>query len=227
MRDTDHHSLRIEPAPPIRKQVADVLRDAIALGELAPGERLIERVLCERIGVSRTSLREALRELENEGLVTSLPNRGLVITKLSYKNTEDIFAVRASLEGLICHLFCENASQRQLDRCEPVLAELRKTYDRGVLPPMIAAKNRFYDLLLEGANNQEAERMLRSIHIRVSQLRSISLSDAKRRERSWEELRDLVGALQLRDANRAEALSKDHVYKAAAAALAGIRQTKK
>lgn len=216
------NSLKITIAPSLRQQVADTIRSAIATGELRPGERLVERVLCERTGVSRTSLREALRELENEGLITNLPNRGLIITQLTKKAAKDVFDVRASLEALICRLFCENASDEQVALCTAVHDRLTAAYREGVPRSMIDAKTEFYDVLMAGAGNQEAERMLRSIHIRVSQLRLMSLSDADRRKASMLELDALVDSLIARDAPRAERLSRKHVDLAARSALSKL-----
>lgn len=218
------NSLKITIAPSLRQQVADTIRSAIATGELRPGERLVERVLCERTGVSRTSLREALRELENEGLITNLPNRGLIITQLTKKAAKDVFDVRASLEALVCRLFCQNASDEQVDQCRAVHEKLTLAYREGVARSMIDSKTAFYDLLMAGAGNREAERMLRSIHIRVSQLRLMSLSDADRRQASMHELDALVDSLIARDAARAERLSRRHVDLAAKSALSKLDQ---
>ncbi|SEM39303.1 transcriptional regulator, GntR family [Roseovarius azorensis] len=215
-------SLRVNASPTLRKQVADTLRAAIARGELQPGERLVERVLCERIGVSRTSLREALRELENEGIVTNLPNRGLIIAQLDARIAKHVFDVRASLEGLISRLFCENATDAQIAACRAAFEDVKRAYAKDASQSPIDAKTRFYDVLMEGADNPEAERMLRSIHIRVSQLRALSLSSSERRQTSLKELSSLVEAICARDCALAENLSRDHVNKAAMAALSRI-----
>ncbi len=215
-------SLKVVAAPSVRKQVADVLRTAIARGELVAGERLVERVLCDRIGVSRTTLREALRELENEGLVTNLPNRGLIISELTAKEAKAIFDVRASLEGLICRLFCENATDAQMQVFRTAFARVEEAYNHHQPTQMIAAKSRFYDILMEGSDNDIADRMLRSIHIRVSQLRITSLSDPERREASLRELTALAAAIGARDAAKAETLSRAHVDNAAEAALSKL-----
>ena len=212
-------SLKVNAAPTLRKKVADTLRAAIALGDLKPGERLVERVLCERIGVSRTSLREALRELENEGLVTNIPNRGLIIATLDVAAAKNIFDIRAALEALICRLFCETATDAQIADCLDAFKEVETAYSGDGGRETIEAKTRFYDALMAGANNPEAERMLRSIHIRVSQLRVLSLSSPSRREASLKELRKLMEALTSRDADRAEELSKEHVRQAAKTAF--------
>ncbi|MCW2242334.1 GntR family transcriptional regulator [Azospirillum canadense] len=215
-------SLKVSVAPTLRKQIADTLRNAIALGEFDAGERLVERVLCERIGCSRTSLREALRELENEGLITNLPNRGLIVATLTKKEARAIFEVRAALEALICRLFCEKATPEDLQECQNAFEGVVAAYEAGVPRDMIIAKSRLYDVLMAGADSVIAERMLRSIHIRVSQLRVMSLASTGRREASLQELRALVECLLARDAKRAEELSRHHVEQATESALARL-----
>lgn len=216
--------LRVAVPPRLRTQVADTLRTAIVMGELAPGERLIERVLCERIGVSRTSLREAMRELENEGLLTNLPNRGLIVSIVDPKTAQEIFDVREALEALICRLFCEHAKDDDIERCRVVNVELMAAYETGDARELIAAKNRLYDVLIAGADNSEAERMLRSIHMRASQLRVISLSDGERRKASQEEIKALIDSLLNRRAKDAERLARKHVQRATQFALSMIRK---
>ncbi|WP_407496689.1 GntR family transcriptional regulator [Pseudooceanicola sp. MF1-13] len=211
--------LRVQVPPTLWKQVADTLRTAIAYGDLEPGERLVERVLCERIGVSRTSLREALRELENEGLVTSIPNRGLIISPLEPKTAKNIFDLRAALEALICKLFCSSASDDHIRRLKDAFKAVTRAYETGDGRRAIEAKTVFYDVIMEGCDNPEAVRMLRSIHIRVSQLRVMSLAGQERRKASLAELAALVEAMCNRDADTAERLSHDHVMAAAQSAL--------
>lgn len=217
--------LRVAVPPRLRTQVAETLRNAIVMGELAPGERLIERVLCERMGVSRTSLREAMRELENEGLLTNLPNRGLIVSIVDPKIAQEIFDVREALEALICRLFCERATDEHIEWCRAVNIELMAAYQAGTARELIAAKNRLYDVLIAGADNAEAERMLRSIHMRASQLRMISLSKSDRRKASQEEIQMLIRSLLDRRGKDAERLARKHVQQAAKFAMSMIRRT--
>ncbi|MEQ9811349.1 MAG: GntR family transcriptional regulator [Azospirillaceae bacterium] len=216
--------LRVTSAPSVREQVAEKLRQAIALGEFEPGARLVERVLCERIGVSRTSLREALRQLEHEGLVTNVPHRGLIIAKPDRKQAAAIFEARSVLEGLICRQFCERASKEQMSALKAALGALARAYETGVPREMLSAKTRFYEVLMEGADSEVAEQMLRSIHIRVSQLRVTSLSNPNRAQRSLQEIRTLVDAILAGDAAKSESLSRHHVEMAGKAALAMLDQ---
>lgn len=217
-------NLMVSGSPSLRKRVADTLRNAIAQGEFNPGERLVERVLCERTGVSRTSLREALRELENEGLVTNLPNRGVIIATLTRKEAKAIFDVRAALEAMVCRLFCEMATVEQMAECQQSFEGVIKAYEAGVPREMITAKSQFYDVLLAGVGNEIADRTLRSVHLRVSQLRMTSLFSEDRRRSSLVEMRALVLCLMARDGKCAEQLSRHHVEQAAKHALSRLEE---
>lgn len=114
-------------AAPLRQQVVSAVRDAVAEGRYLPGERLVERELCELMGVSRTCLREALRELENDGIVTSVPNRGVIVSTIGLRDAREIYEMRAMLEGLLAERFARMASSAQLTALEQAVDADRKS----------------------------------------------------------------------------------------------------
>lgn len=218
------HGIRAIVAPsPIRKQVVERLREAIIEGRLKPGQRLIERELCELLGVSRTSLREGLVELENEGLITNAPNRGPFVARISISLAEDVYQLRASLESLAAQLFAKRASDAQLEELIRSTKVLEDVYHNFTPGSFLAAKNRFYDVLLEGAGNALAAQVLRGIHARISQLRITSLSSPSRNESSIKEIWKIVDALKARDEEAAQRASMEHVRNAAEVALAVLK----
>lgn len=214
--------MRVESLPSLREQVAERIRMAIATGRFRPGERLIERELCELMGVSRTSLREALRELQADGLITSQPNKGLSVAVVTRRQAASIYEVRVALEGMAARLFVKNATDEQIAALRRSVDRLAAVYDNFESNAFISAKTEFYDILLAGAGNETAAEMLRLIHTKVSQLRVVSLSSAQRARQSIKELRALLKALEARDADKAWALCVEHVENAARAALAGL-----
>ena len=215
-------SLHIVSPPTLRAQVSARLREAIASGRFRPGDRLIERELCELMSVSRTSIREALRELESERLVTILPNRGPVVSTIDIEQARSIYQVRSVLEGLACRLFARRATDKQLEQLEAHILDLAKAYAKRDLVKALEAKRKFYDLLLEAAANEIAGWMLKNMHIRVSQLRLLSLSNRNRDQESLTEYRLIVAALKRRDEEGAWAACVRHVDNAAAAMLASL-----
>lgn len=212
-------SLRITPvAAPIREQVLANLRGAVLDGRFGPGQRLVERELCELTGASRSSVREALRQLESEGLVETVPNRGIVVARVSAKDAADLYGVRAALESLAARLFTERAGpdlRRQLDDALERIASAAAAHDHAA---MLAAKRRFYDVLLRGADNDYLLDMLSRAHARVHQLRATSLSRPGRPQESVAELRDLVDAVNRSDAEAAARAAGLHVAAAPRAA---------
>src|SRR5918998_1196852 len=115
-------------AAPLRRKVLDALRSSIVEGRLAPGSRLVERELIDMMGVSRTVVREALRQLESEGLIDVIPNKGAVVRELTQAEANDLYAIRAVLEGLAARLFVENASAQEVDALERALAATVEAY---------------------------------------------------------------------------------------------------
>ncbi len=218
----DDLSMRVQTLPGLREQVAERLRLAIAAGRFAPGARLIERELCEMMGVSRTSLREALRELQADGLITLQPNKGLSVSVVTEATARSIYQVRAVLEGLAAREFAKNATPAQMAALRESVDRLAEVYENFSAERFIATKTRFYDILLEGAGNEVAADMLRRIHTRVSQLRVVSLSSAARAKQSIRELREFLDALEARDEEGAWRICVAHVEAAAAAALSSL-----
>jgi DNA-binding GntR family transcriptional regulator len=214
--------LRVERTPaPIRAQVLDNLRQAILDGRFAPGQRLIERELVELTGVSRTSIREALRELAAEGLVTTIPNKGTVVATLSAEDARQLYQVRSVLEGLAGKLFVENASPAQ----RRALAKQLATIDRlaGRDASILEAKDRFYDILFVGSGNVALHQTAASLHARVRALRSLSLSLPGRARKSVAELHDIIEAIDSDDAEKAARSCRRHVANAGAAVTQALR----
>jgi GntR family transcriptional regulator, trigonelline degradation regulator len=212
-------SLRVERAPaPIRSRVLDNLRQAILERKLAPGQRLIERELVELTGVSRTSIREALRELAAEGLVTTIPNKGTVVATVTAEEARQLYQVRSALEGLAGRLFVENATSAQRRALVNALRAVERAAPKGS-PAMLAAKDKFYDVLFEGGGNEALRSMAGALHARVNLLRSMSLSVPGRSAESLAELAEIVAAVQAGDADAAAKACSHHVE---AAGMAGF-----
>src|SRR5690606_9113908 len=142
-------AFRVERTPAlIRSQVLENLRQAILDRRLEPGQRLIERELVELTGASRTSVREALRELSAEGLVTTIPNKGTVVARVSAEEARQLYEVRSVLEGLAGRLFVQNASAAQRKALVRALERIERQAAKGA--PILAAKDAFYEVLFEG-----------------------------------------------------------------------------
>lgn len=211
-------------AAPVRTQVAEMLRQAITTGRFEPGRRLIEKELCELLGVSRPSVREALRDLEAEGLIHTFPNRGPVVAKLEIKDAVGIYQIRGVLEALAAKLFCENATDEDIANLEQKVELLAEAYRGGELDVIIGAKAKFYEVLLKGAANPLIPNFLRVINGRIIQLRRISLMSEQRMQSSIKEIKRIMAAIKRRDRDAAFAATLEHIEAAAKAGIAQLAQ---
>ncbi|MBC7779706.1 MAG: GntR family transcriptional regulator [Proteobacteria bacterium] len=211
-------------AAPLRQQVVERLRAAVIAGDLAPGQRLTERELIDRVGVSRTVIREALRQLESEGLVETVPNKGPVVRALSSAEAADLYRIRAALEALAARLFIERAPAAAKDYLATALAAVEAAYRDGAADGILAAKNRFYAALFDGAGSEVLSSMLGGLHARIWRWRALGLSHPQRSSARSNQaiagLRELVEAIRRGDAQHAERAIRDDT---AAAALEVMR----
>ena len=212
-------SLRAIIPVTVRQQVTDQLREAIALGRFKLGARLIERELCELTQTSRTSVREALRQLESEGLVLNVPHRGPVVAPVSAKTAKEIYDLRIVMEGLAARLFAENATDEQQHELAASVDRLEEVYINFNALRFLATKAKFYEILLTGAGNEILANNLRNLHIRVSQLRAVSLTKPGRGRESIGEIRVMLAALLARDSQAAWDTCTFHVGRASEVAL--------
>lgn len=205
------------PAP-LRLQVLEELRQSIIAGRLQPGARLVERELIGMLGVSRTVIREALRQLESEGLVAIIPNKGPVVRELTLAEARELYTIRAVLEGLAARLFVENATPEQLQQLQQALEQIAAAYREGGTEMVLETKNRFYEVLSEGAGSGTLSSMLGSLHGRIRRWRALGLShpqrSPQRSRESIENLRGVLDALRRGDAEAAEKRMRDEVTKA-------------
>jgi DNA-binding GntR family transcriptional regulator len=207
----------------VRARVLDFLREEIVQQRLEPGHRLIERELVEEIGVSRTTVREVLRQLDAEGLVKTTPQRGAVVAAPTPDEAAELYEVRAALEALAARRFVEHASASQVSALRGAFDEIeRVTTDGGDIDCIVRAKDRFYDVLLKGSRSRAVAEILSGLQARVSLLRRTSLGQPGRPERSLTEIRALVEAIEARNATAAGRAAARHVEQAARTGLAAL-----
>jgi DNA-binding GntR family transcriptional regulator len=220
----DERTFRVvRVAAPLRHSVVESIRNAIAAGRFKAGERLPERELCEMIGVSRTLVREALRQVESEGLIKVIPNRGPIVARVTPEQAEGVYQVRRELEGLASQLFAERASAAQRKALVEAFKQLKSAFQSYDTVVRLEAKNRFYECLVEGSGNEALGQMLRMLNSRVMVLRATSLKARGRAKESLRELGELMDALAARDGKAAREAAVRHVNKAAAVAIDWLR----
>lgn len=210
----------------VRQEVVDRLRDAIRLGQFTPGQRLLERELCQWTGVSRTSIREALRQLESEGLVENIPRRGPAVSVISPDEVRDIYDVRVAVEPYMVELFIDRATDKEGDELVKAANALDKAARSGGPSSISTAKGRFFDVLMSGCRNQALADVVRSLHLRLILVKSTYLQSTERWPESVKELKALAQAIKDGNPKRASKICREHLDAAASAALSGIDESR-
>lgn len=202
------------------------MRRAILTFHYKPGQRLIERELIEEIGVSRTTIREVLRELTAEGLVKTVPQKGAVVVAPTPQEAIELYELRATLEALAVRRFVEHASDAQVAELRGTLRELECAVgdDAGAIA-MLRAKDRFYDVLLRGCGNRAVHSTLSSLQAKISLLRATSMSQPNRPAQTLEEIRAIVEAIESRHTEAAVRACNYHVEQAQRVGLEALGAT--
>jgi DNA-binding GntR family transcriptional regulator len=210
----------VKDAAPLRQRVENALRQAIIDGQLRPGQRITERELTARMGVSRTLVREALRRLESEGLIAIIPNRGPIVKELTADEVRELYAIRAVLEGLAARLFAENADDATLKTLGKAAAAVIAAYEAAEPARALEGKNRFYDILVAGSGSTSLSTMLATLHTRIRQWRAVGITHPQRSPGRAKEAIAGVKAIWLavkkRDAAAAESATRDEARRGAA-----------
>jgi DNA-binding GntR family transcriptional regulator len=177
-------------------QALKVIRTAILAGLFKPGDRITERELCDLTGVSRTAVREALRRLEVEGLITYTPNRGPIVSRITADGVRQMFQVRLALEGLAAQQFALRATGEELDALTGAYERIAATHETRDVDGFIAATDQFYEIILSGSGNEVIQTIVNSLRARLTYLRILALSHRERGTETIRSTQRLVEALR-------------------------------
>lgn len=192
---------------PLREQVRDELRDRITSGAFEPGRHIIERDIAAELGVSRVPVREALRLLESDGFVQVVPRRGVMVTKLSHKDVEELFDVREALEVLACRRAAQRATPEDLRGLRQMLDNALLAVERGNSAAIGQANAEFHDEIVELAHNDLLASILAPLRSRLHWL----FRQNDNPLRLWHEHEDLYRAIESGDGDAAAAHAVEHV----------------
>lgn len=195
----------------LRGRVYDRIREDILNGVYKEHEELKEATLGEKMGVSRTPVREALRQLELEGLVEIIPNKGARVTGITRKDIEDIYQIRYLLEGLSARWATEYVTEEQLDKMEETLYLTEFHAKKGNYEQVYELDSQFHELLYEASGSKMLNHVLSDFHMYVTRIRKVSLASSNRSKNSTEEHRAILEAIKERNADKAEACAHSHV----------------
>ena len=196
---------------PLRDVVFNTLRKAILKGELKPGERLMEIALAERLGVSRTPVREAMRKLELEGLVVMIPRRGAQVANITEKDLNDVLEVRMALENLSIENACARMTEEQLDELWKAARNFEDTMAEGNLVRLAEADVAFHEIIYKASDNKRLIQVLNNMREQIYRYRVEYLKEGETRDLLVKEHEELTRAIKERDVERAKQLSFQHI----------------
>jgi len=195
----------------LAEEVVERLRDLIMQGELAPGVKLNERVLCERLRTSRTPVREAIKYLASEGLVELLPNRGAIVTPMTATTVREMFVLLGALEALAGELACANASDADIAEIRALHYQMLAHHARGELAPYFRCNQHIHLRLVESTGNATLANTYRALNGHVRRARFMANLSRERWDHAVEEHQKILDALIRRDGALLPALLRGHL----------------
>lgn len=196
---------------PLRDVVFNTLRQAILKGELAPGERLMEIQLAERLGVSRTPIREAIRKLELEGLVLMIPRKGAEVAKISEKSLRDVLEVRRSLEELAIELACQRMTPEAIEELEKKQEEFKEAVEQGNPMEIAETDEAYHDVIYKGTCNDRLVQMINNLREQMYRYRLEYIKDEDKRQILLLEHDNILKAVRQRKVQEAKEAMREHI----------------
>ena len=216
--------VKLDSYKPLREVVYETLREAIRNGSLTPGERLMEIQLAEELGVSRTPVREAIRKLELERFVVMLPRRGTYVANLSLKDINEVFEIRAALDGLAAGLAAERITEEELEQMERLLVEIADCIEQHNNQKIVEADEAFHDILYRASRNERLVGIICNLREQFARFRSVSIKYPGRLQNTLEEHRQLVEAIAQRNPEAAQQKAREHIENAEQTLLLEMEQ---
>ena len=196
---------------PLRDVVFNTLRQAILKGELEPGERLMEIQLAERLGVSRTPIREAIRKLELEGLVLMVPRKGAEVASISEKSLREVLEVRRSLEELAIELACQKITQEQIQELEAAEAVFAEAVQKGDPMTIAESDESYHDVIYQATGNGRLVQILNNLREQMYRYRLEYIKDADKRQILVVEHEHIIRAVKSHNIAEAKRAKREHI----------------
>lgn len=211
----------IERQKTLREQIVDSIKESIATGKLKPGEKICETKLAEDLGISRTPLREAIQTLESEGFLKVVPRRGAVVSDYSKKDIQDIYEIKATLEGLAARLATKNLSTAEIDHLADINNQLKSMSlkSESSVSRFFRVHNQFHELFLRASNNERLYQLNCQLMEPFKRFRLSSLAIPGRFEEAVATHDEIVEAFRDRNAQKVETLVMKNVKQGGAALL--------
>ncbi|MBQ4148671.1 MAG: GntR family transcriptional regulator [Clostridium sp.] len=220
----DKFEMKMDAFLPLRDVVFQTLRQAILREDLAPGERLMEIPLANKLGVSRTPLREAIRMLEQEGLVVMIPRRGAQVAGISEKSLRDVLEVRKSLEKLAVELACERMTEEDMKEMNRAEEAFSAAVHEGDALRIAETDEQFHDVIYNSTGNTKLVQLLNNLREQMYRYRLEHIKDEKSRLSLLEEHQRMMTALRSRDVELAKKAAGEHIVNQENNVLRNLRE---
>lgn len=210
-------NLKIENPPvTLRELCLDKVRNAIITGYFPSGKRLVERSLCEELGVSRSVVREVIRYLEAEGLVEILPNKGPIVSLLNWEIASQIYEIRLLLEQSAVADCTKNLTHETAERLKQLLAELEQAFALNEINLIISTSAKLYETIFNTAKHHIAWEVVQRLNGRISRLRAMTMKSTEREVSGYQRIRNICEAIYLhKDPEKAKQAVAKHIAEAA------------
>ena len=195
----------------LHDELVERLQAMIIEGDLAPGQKVPEKGLCAKFGVSRTPMREALKVLASDGLVTLTPNRGAWVTQLTLEDLEEVFPVMGALEALAGEMACMRISEAQVRRVRETHDKMIERYRSKDLPAYFRLNQQIHEVILNAADNATLSAQYRTLSSRVRRARYVANMSADRWAKAVAEHEEIIAALEARDGPKLAEILKRHL----------------
>jgi len=217
--DTAYMLSNLKRPVTLKESALKQLREAITLGHFEPGERLVERVLCEKLGVSRTVIRECIRHLESDQLVSSVPNVGPTVASLSPSQVEEIYDIRAMLEVSAVRSCAKTTSKKVIKELDGYCSKISKALAKDDIKVALEDTRKLYKTIFAAGKKSVAWDLVERLNGRIGQLRALTLSTQGRSVEGPKNLLAIVDAIKEHDADAAAKACEDHLQQAKEIAL--------
>jgi DNA-binding GntR family transcriptional regulator len=205
--------IKLDSYQPLREVVFETLRNAIRSSILKPGQRLMEIHLAEKLGVSRTPVREAIRKLELEGYVIMMPRRGTYVANLSIRDVNEVFEIRTALDSLASGLAAERISDDELEELQRLLVQIGEHIEENNMDKIVETDTKFHDLLYKASRNNRLVGIISNLREQLTRFRTKSMSYPGRLRETLEEHRRIVDTIAQGNVLDAQKAAEKHMEK--------------
>lgn len=212
--ENDFLELKLDNYKPLREIVFESVRGAIISGVLKPGERLMEVQLAEKLGVSRTPIREAIRKLELEGLVIMMPRKGAYVADLSLKDITDVLEIRAALEGLAAGLAVLRITDEEIEELEITARQFHQAIEDDDFDMIVQKDIEFHDRIFRATRNDKLLQITNNLREQVQRFRIMYINKSNKSKDLAKEHYEIAEAISKRNIDMAERIAKKHIENA-------------